>query len=61
MLTVEGFWGYCLSFFAGGLLVLLELARCGRGAGVGAVLGLEVVFGVTAYPFFDLGLPWCWS
>ena len=39
-----------------GLGVLLALARCGRGAGVGAVLGLEVVFGVTAYPFFDIGV-----
>ena len=65
---LEGiFGGYRLSVFAVGLALLLELARCGRGAGVGAVLGLKVIFREYHRLIFDIGiavaleLARCWS
>ena len=69
MLKSEGIFGGCrLSVFAVGLALLLELARCGRGAGVGAVLGLEVIFGdgycLSVFYFgvaVGLELACCWS
>ena len=60
------FWVYSIPFFAGGLAVLLELARCGR-SGVGAVLGLEVIFRGHRPSVFHIGaavvleLACCWS
>ena len=68
VLKSEGiFGGYRLSVFAVGLALLLELARCGRGAGVGAVLGLKVIFREYHRLIFDIGiavaleLARCWS